>query len=90
MPDKVKNDKKMSEFWDVTSISTMKVKNQNKTFVASMEAKKYPIYATIFHPDRMTDEFINDKTSVNHNMEAIDLNRHFGDFLISMAQANKN
>lgn len=92
-------DKEMSNFWDVTSTSTMMVgKNNDKspikdikrTFVSSMEAKKYPIMATIFHPDRMTDEFLNDVTTVNNNMEAIDLNRHFGDFLVNMAQANPN
>ena len=51
-----------------------------------MEAKNYPIMATIFHPDRMTAEFIDDKTSVNHDMSAIDVNSHFGDFLINMAE----
>jgi len=55
-----------------------------------MEAKNYPIMATIFHPDRMTSEFIDDKTSVNHDMSAIDVNSHFGDFLINMARANHN
>jgi hypothetical protein len=50
-----------------------------------MEAKKYPIMATIFHPDRMTDEFFDDVTTVNGHPEAIDLNRHFGDFLVNMA-----
>ena len=59
-----------------------------RTFISSMEAKKYPIMATIFHPDRMTDEFFDDRTTVNGSYEAIDLNRHFGDYLINMAQAN--
>jgi len=83
----------MKKFWDVTSTSTMMVgkfnnspkKDIKRTFISSMEAKEYPIMATIFHPDRMTEEFINDVTTVNNHMEAIDLNRHFGDFLIDMA-----
>jgi len=53
-PEKWSKDQKLTNFWDVTSVSTMQVKGKQRTFVASMEAKKYPIMATIFHPDRMT------------------------------------
>lgn len=89
---KFTSDPAMKKFWDVTSTSTMWVGKKEKSpinvkrkFISSMEAKNYPIMATIFHPDRMTDEFIDDRDTVNGHTEAIDLNRHFGDFLINMA-----
>ena len=83
---KFQADPEMTKFWDVTTTSTMFTKkNEKRTFISSMEAKNYPIIATIFHPDRMTHEFMDDKDTVNNNPEAIELNKHFGDYLINMA-----
>jgi carbamoylphosphate synthase small subunit len=46
-----KNDSDLSSFWDVTSISLMP---NGTSFVASIEAKDYPFFATQFHPEKPT------------------------------------
>ena len=43
-PDMYKNDTGLNTFWDVTSQS--RIPNNGTAFVATIEAKNYPIYAT--------------------------------------------
>jgi anthranilate/para-aminobenzoate synthase component II len=51
-PRTFQDDERLKEFWDVTSTSISPV--DNKEFVASIEAKKYPFMATQFHPEKVT------------------------------------
>ena len=50
-------DPKLREFWDVTSTSMAPGAGDGRggrEFVASMEAKKYPIMATMFHSEKIS------------------------------------
>lgn len=40
---------RMRTTWDVLSVN---LDREGKEFVSSMEAKRYPFYATQFHPER--------------------------------------
>jgi len=86
-PKLFKTDKALSEFWDVTSIST--VPNNGTEFVASIEAKHYPIYGTQFHPEKPS-ELWTDGYNVNHSWESIQLQETFSKEFVGMARENKN
>ena len=79
-------DPKLKEFWDVTATS---VAPGGQVFAATIEAKKYPIMATMFHPEKITQQW-NDDIGLNHSWKSIELNRYFGDLFVKMARANKN
>jgi len=45
----------LKSFMTVTSVDTLQP--QNVTFIDSMEAKKYPIYTTMYHPEYQLLDF---------------------------------
>lgn len=47
----------MNQIMKVTAVDTL----GNLTFIDSMEAKKYSIYATMYHPEYQTLDFIGPK-----------------------------
>ena len=51
-PSTFETDAGLKEMWDVTSTSFDSA--HNRTFVASIEGKKYPFMATQFHPEKVT------------------------------------
>jgi gamma-glutamyl hydrolase len=79
-------DNGLSSFWDVTATSAM----PNGThFVASIEAKDYPIFATQFHPEQPSSLWV-DNYGVNHSWQAIQTMDVFGRFFVELARTNKN
>ena len=66
-PDLFKTDAQLSSFWDVTSISRMP---NGTAFVASIESKNYPIFATQFHPEKPSELWA-DGYDINHTWESI-------------------
>jgi gamma-glutamyl hydrolase len=87
-PETMESDEGLKAFWDVTSIS---YDANNTKFIASVEAKNYPIMGTQFHPEKTTMSW-NDETvyHFNHSWESIKTNRHFADLFVMMARANPN
>jgi len=85
-PETFAEDKGLASFWDVTALSQM----PNGThFVASIEAKSYPIFATQFHPEKPSELWV-DGYHVNHSWESIQIQEHFSKLFVGMARANKN
>jgi len=85
-PDTFKTDKGLAKFWDVTSESFMP---NGTAFVASIEAKNYPIFGTQFHPEKPSELWV-DGLNVNHSWESIELQMHFSRFFVEMARTNPN
>lgn len=48
-------DKGLKDFWEVTAVH--KMPDDGREFVAAIESKQYPIYATMFHPEKATTMF---------------------------------
>ena len=48
-PETFESDNGLAKFWDVTSESFMP---NGTAFVASIEAKNYPVFGTQFHPEK--------------------------------------
>ena len=63
--------------------------NDGKAFVASMEAKAYPFFATQFHPEKAQFVFY-PGTKIDHSTESIHYNRYFADFFVEQCKMNGN
>lgn len=89
-PKKMMADKGLSSFWDLTAVSFMPNNGTHPMpFVASIEAKKYPIFGTQYHPEKPSELWIDGK-AINHAWESIDLQRHFSETFVKMSRAVKN
>jgi|TARA_B110000285_G_C14798637_1_gene456384 gamma-glutamyl hydrolase len=86
-PKKFETDEKMKEFWTYTSTSK---DGNGREFVATMEAKNYPIFGTQFHPEKTTQIFYEKRGGINHSWQSIKMNRYFADLFVQMARANTN
>jgi len=83
------SDAGLSTFWDVTSTSSF----NGSTWASTIESKNYPIYATMFHPEKTSELWIDSAKhphGINHSWESIQLNSHFSKMLVGMSRANKN
>lgn len=88
----MRKDKKLRDFWTITSTSEVASTEQGgkpRKFIASIEAKKYPFVGTQFHPEKVTQTWIEDM-GIDHSWKSIELNRYFGDQFVRMARVNKN
>lgn len=89
-PDVFENDDDLKQFWDVTSHSVFTTSEGNhEKFIASIEAKEYPFFATQFHPEKPSQDWFDGK-DINHSHESIELQQHFSKLFIDMARANPN
>uniref|UniRef100_A0A7S3IWN7 folate gamma-glutamyl hydrolase n=1 Tax=Strombidium inclinatum TaxID=197538 RepID=A0A7S3IWN7_9SPIT len=84
-PETMKSDEGLASFWNVTSHTSNEA---GDVWVASMEAKDYPIMATQFHPEKPSQVFNGE--GINHSWESLQLNHLFADKFVEMARANKN
>lgn len=88
-PESFQSDAGLAAFWDVTSTSSF----NGNTWVSTIESKDYPIYATMFHPEKTSELWIDSAKhphGINHSWESIQLNQHFSQMLVGMSRANKN
>jgi gamma-glutamyl hydrolase len=58
---------RMRTTWDVLSVN---LDREGKAFVSSMESKRYPFYATQFHPERNAYEWDNEEALI-HSADAV-------------------
>ena len=79
-------DLELRNFWEVTSIHYMP---DERPFVASIEAKNYPIFGVQYHPEKSLGWF-KDGGGVNRNWDSIIINRHFSELFVGMSRANTN
>lgn len=89
-PDEFKKDKRLADFWNVTSISYMPNNGSNPMpFVASVEAKNYPIFGTQYHPEKPANLFV-DRLDINHSWKSIQLSNKFSEMFVRMSRKNAN
>jgi len=68
-PAKMQSDKGLNSFWDITSLSYTE---DGSPFIASFEAKHYPIFGTQYHPEKPSSLWL-DGYNINHSWESIQL-----------------
>jgi len=83
----MKSDKGLADFWTATSHSY--TTDTGEPFVASMEAKEYPIFGTQFHPEKVSELWV-DGIGIDHSWENIQIHRGFSDLLVELARFNTN
>ncbi|CAG9313950.1 unnamed protein product [Blepharisma stoltei] len=69
-------------------LSTMLDKSGNR-FVGIIEGKKYPIFATQFHPEKNIYEW-DPQVPQPHDFYSVKVSTYFADFLVSEARRNNN
>jgi gamma-glutamyl hydrolase len=85
----------LPDFYTVPGIIEMfrptstSVDESGNTFVASMEAHKYPFYGIQFHPEKEQFSFYPGGLFV-HDEYTTTYNRYFADFFVSEAKQNTN
>ena len=59
-------------------------------FVSTMEHKKYPLYASQWHPEKNQFEWVvcHGVGHINHDFDAIQVGQYFGNFLVNEARRN--
>jgi hypothetical protein len=71
-----------------TPIATS-IDDDGKEFMAAWEAKDYPFYSTIFHPEKPWTSF-SIGYGFNHSFDSHRINRQFADFFVAQARKNSN
>lgn len=77
-------DKKLNDFWHLTSESTS---DAGVKFGTSMESKEFPIMATLFHTEKPTQGY-QIGTGINKSWESMEVNTKFIKLFVKMARAN--
>lgn len=86
LPETFKANKYLTEFFDLLSVNKDK---KGKPFVSTIEGKKYPIYATQWHPEKQAFEFKIDEM-MNHSFESIIANQWVANFFVNEARKNEH
>lgn len=74
----------MSDFYEITGYSTNGADlYEGDRFIASMEAKEYPIYALQFHPEYT---LYNENMNTNKSVESKYFAKYFGEFFVDIAR----
>lgn len=89
-PDKFANYSKLTDFYTVLATNYDRT---GREFISAFEAKKYPIYAVQFHPEKNAYEYgeYEDGTPyevIDHSPEAIASSQYFANFFIQEARKN--
>lgn len=61
--------------------------DENRDFIAIMEAKKYPFYGVQFHPEKPIFAW-SSKTNIKHDSTSVIASRYFADFFIGEVRKN--
>jgi gamma-glutamyl hydrolase len=64
------------------TITAISHDNDGKPFVASMEARDYPFFATQYHPEKAQFIFF-PGPKIDHSYTSIYYNRYFADFFVN-------
>ncbi|TMW66449.1 hypothetical protein Poli38472_004214 [Pythium oligandrum] len=81
---------KLNEFYNVLALN---VDRKDRTFISAFEAKKYPIYAVQFHPEKNSFEYGEYENGmpyevIDHSYEAVLMGQYFANFFINEARKN--
>ncbi|KJE96753.1 gamma-glutamyl hydrolase A [Capsaspora owczarzaki ATCC 30864] len=75
----------LTSFFNVLSTN---YDRQGVHFVSSIEGKKYPVYATQWHPEKNQFEWVNEV--IDHSADAIYTMQYMANFLVGEARQNSN
>jgi len=81
------NNARLSSFFNI--LATSKDKPGKMAYIAVIEAKKYPIYAVQFHPERNAYRFY-PTTGVDHSREGIRLMQRMSTFFVEECRKSKH
>jgi gamma-glutamyl hydrolase len=73
---------KLNNFFDILSTN---VDDHGRTFVSTVQGKKYPIYGYQWHPEKNAFEW---SGHINHSPEAIAVMQYMADFAVTEARKN--
>ncbi|KAJ0402385.1 hypothetical protein ATCC90586_010016 [Pythium insidiosum] len=81
---------KLTSFYSVLSTN---VDRQGREFISTIEAKKYPVYAVQFHPEKNSFEYGEYPDGspyevIDHSFDAIRMGQYFANFFINEARKN--
>ena len=76
----------INDFYDLLATS---IDRDGKRFASVMESRDFPIYATIFHPEKSVFEW-RSNLAINHSPHAIRAAQYFGDFFIEEARKSEH
>lgn len=82
--------KDLNNFFSVVSTN---IDAAGKTFLSTIEARKYPIYATQWHPEMNMFEFTHNEglgANINHSKDAVLVSQYFSNFFVGEARKNFN
>lgn len=82
IPEVFHKDQNLREFFKIVSTSNDR---KGKPFIATMEARKYPIYMFQWHPGKPLFEWSTVK-DIRHTREAILIAQYFADFFVNQAR----
>jgi gamma-glutamyl hydrolase len=77
----------LAKLWSFFAIVSVSKDLQGKFFVSSIEAKNYPIFGVMWHPEKPQFEWTSYGDDV-HEPAAIEAAQHFANFFISQARLN--
>jgi len=81
------SDSALRDFWTVISTNQDQF---GKEFISMMESKKYPVWATQYHPEKNIFEFtVNDK-EIPHFRNAVLASTYFSDFFVNQCRQSQH
>ncbi|XP_065185193.1 gamma-glutamyl hydrolase-like [Sycon ciliatum] len=83
-PESFESTVSLANVFDVLATSTDR---DGKEFVSLIEARDYPIFSSIFHPEKSMFEW-NSKYDINHSLHAVKAAQYFADFFVNEARAS--
>lgn len=63
--------------------------NNNKFYIASVEAREYPVFALQFHPEKTSFDRL-DSDNIPQGIEAVRISQNFVNLFVNVARTNKN
>ena len=77
----------LNEIWKINSFNVDPV--TKKSFLSSLEHKKYPFYGISFHPEKNAFEWVEGK-NIPHTANAILATQYFSNFFVNQCRKNDN
>jgi len=85
-PEAYSSHPKLSAFFNVLATN---VDRKGKEFVSLVEGKKYPVYASQFHPEKNNFEWgAQEENPIPHSLIAVRMSQFFADFMVDEARNN--
>eukprot|EP01023_Acetabularia_acetabulum_P046352 TRINITY_DN4776_c0_g1_i1.p1 TRINITY_DN4776_c0_g1~~TRINITY_DN4776_c0_g1_i1.p1 ORF type:complete len:338 (-),score=57.93 TRINITY_DN4776_c0_g1_i1:179-1192(-) len=85
MLDTLQQSQNLADFFTVLATSVTTKEPSGVEYVAAVEAKKFPIYATQFHPEKNMFEWHIPNKGI-HSIEAVEVSQALGNFIVNEAR----